>query len=113
MEDTARAALVQRGRRLNYLTLGYNALEAVVSISAGLVAGSVALLGVVKLLDRFKRYRFANDANMLAAVMPAPASAHAADPVARCTSLERHIADLAAWGANSASPTLVQMNRRM
>jgi divalent metal cation (Fe/Co/Zn/Cd) transporter len=28
MEDTARAALVQRGLRLNYLTLGYNALEA-------------------------------------------------------------------------------------
>jgi divalent metal cation (Fe/Co/Zn/Cd) transporter len=40
-----RAALVQRGLRLNYLTLGYNTLEAVLSISAGLVAGSVALVG--------------------------------------------------------------------
>jgi cation diffusion facilitator family transporter len=39
-----RGALVRRGLRLNYLTLAYNALEAVVSIAAGLVAGSVALL---------------------------------------------------------------------
>ena len=41
---TDRSALVRRGLWLNYLTLGYNALEAVVSIAAGLVAGSVALL---------------------------------------------------------------------
>jgi divalent metal cation (Fe/Co/Zn/Cd) transporter len=40
-----RASLVRRGLRLNYLTIGYNALEAVVSIAAGLVAGSVALVG--------------------------------------------------------------------
>jgi divalent metal cation (Fe/Co/Zn/Cd) transporter len=40
-----RAALVRRGLRLNYLTLGYNTIEAVVSLAAGLVAGSVALLG--------------------------------------------------------------------
>jgi divalent metal cation (Fe/Co/Zn/Cd) transporter len=30
---------------LNYLTIGYNVLEAIVSIAAGLVAGSVALVG--------------------------------------------------------------------
>lgn len=40
-----RASLVRHGLRLNYLTLGYNVLEAVASIVAGLVAGSVALVG--------------------------------------------------------------------
>lgn len=30
---------------LNYLTLGYNAVEAVVAIGAGVIAGSVALVG--------------------------------------------------------------------
>ena len=40
-----RAALVRRGLRLNYLTIGYNAVEAVVSLAAGLAAGSIALVG--------------------------------------------------------------------
>jgi len=40
-----RPALVRRGLRLNWLTLAYNTVEAVVSVAAGLVAGSVALLG--------------------------------------------------------------------
>jgi divalent metal cation (Fe/Co/Zn/Cd) transporter len=40
-----RAALVQRSRRLNYATLGYNSLEGVLSIGAGLLAGSIALVG--------------------------------------------------------------------
>ena len=40
-----RTALVRRGLWLNYATIGYNALEAIVSIVAGLVAGSVALVG--------------------------------------------------------------------
>jgi divalent metal cation (Fe/Co/Zn/Cd) transporter len=40
-----RTRLVRRGLRLNYLTIGYNALEGVLSIAAGLVAGSVALVG--------------------------------------------------------------------
>lgn len=40
-----RTELVRRGLALNYLTLAYNTGEAVVSIAAGLVAGSVALLG--------------------------------------------------------------------
>ena len=42
---TDRTALVRRGLWLNYASLGYNALEAVVSLAAGLVAGSVALVG--------------------------------------------------------------------
>ena len=48
MTDAAiarRPALVRRGLKLNYLTLGYNTVEAIVSVAAGLVAGSVALLG--------------------------------------------------------------------
>jgi divalent metal cation (Fe/Co/Zn/Cd) transporter len=40
-----RVALVRRGLWLNYATLAYNTLEAVVAIVAGLLAGSVALLG--------------------------------------------------------------------
>ena len=40
-----RQALVRRGLLLNYATLAYNCLEAVVSIVAGLLAGSVALVG--------------------------------------------------------------------
>ena len=40
-----RAALVQRGLRLNYLTLGYNVLEAGAALAAGLAAGSVSLVG--------------------------------------------------------------------
>ncbi len=41
----ARVLLVARSRRLNLATLGYNALEGVVAIAAGLAAGSVALVG--------------------------------------------------------------------
>jgi divalent metal cation (Fe/Co/Zn/Cd) transporter len=43
--DPARAALVRRGLRLNYLGIGYNLLEAVVAVWVGLAAGSVALVG--------------------------------------------------------------------
>jgi cation diffusion facilitator family transporter len=39
-----RAALV-RGRRLEYLTVGWNSVEALVSIVAGVFAGSIALVG--------------------------------------------------------------------
>lgn len=41
----ARTALVRRGLRLNDLTIGYNLLEAVASLIAGVLAGSVALVG--------------------------------------------------------------------
>lgn len=40
-----REALVRRGLWLNYFSLLYNVLEAVVAIGAGVVAGSVALVG--------------------------------------------------------------------
>jgi divalent metal cation (Fe/Co/Zn/Cd) transporter len=42
---TARIALVHRGLFLNYATLGYNCLEGAIGIGAGLVAGSIALVG--------------------------------------------------------------------
>ena len=40
-----RTAALVRGRRLEYLTVGWNSLEAIVSIIAGLIAGSIALVG--------------------------------------------------------------------
>ncbi len=40
-----RREIVRRGQRLTWATIGYNSLEAVLAIGAGLVAGSVALLG--------------------------------------------------------------------
>lgn len=40
-----RARLVRRGQRLSWLTLGYNLLEGVIGIAAGLLAGSIALVG--------------------------------------------------------------------
>ena len=41
---SSRPELVRRGILLNYLTIGYNAIEAIVSVAAGLVSGSVALV---------------------------------------------------------------------
>jgi divalent metal cation (Fe/Co/Zn/Cd) transporter len=40
-----RSALVQRGLALNYLTIGYNVIEAIVALGAGVVSGSVARVG--------------------------------------------------------------------
>lgn len=40
-----RALLVRRGKRLEWLTIGWNSLEALVAIVAGLLAGSVSLVG--------------------------------------------------------------------
>lgn len=40
-----RASLVQRGKLLEYSTVGYNSLEGVIAIVAGVLAGSVALVG--------------------------------------------------------------------
>jgi divalent metal cation (Fe/Co/Zn/Cd) transporter len=40
-----RQNLVRRGRKLEYFTIGYNSLEGLVSIVAGLIAGSVSLVG--------------------------------------------------------------------
>ncbi len=41
----ARGAAVRRARLLNRLTLTYNAVEAVVALAAGVVAGSISLIG--------------------------------------------------------------------
>jgi divalent metal cation (Fe/Co/Zn/Cd) transporter len=41
----SRPALVRRGLQLNYLTIAYNTVEAIVSLAAGLAAGSIALIG--------------------------------------------------------------------
>ena len=40
-----RSLLVRRGLQLNWIGIGYNILEAVVAVMAGLIAGSVALVG--------------------------------------------------------------------
>ncbi len=40
-----RAGLLRRGLRLEYLTVGWNIIEGVVSVAAAVAAGSVALLG--------------------------------------------------------------------
>lgn len=40
-----RADLARRGRRLAWFTIGWNSLEAIVAVGAGLVAGSIALVG--------------------------------------------------------------------
>lgn len=42
---THREALLRRGRNLERLTIGWNAVEALVAIGAGYMAGSVALVG--------------------------------------------------------------------
>ncbi|MBA2633383.1 MAG: hypothetical protein H0U86_10360, partial [Chloroflexi bacterium] len=41
----SRPALLRRGLRLEYLTVGWNIVEGIVAVAAALAAGSVALLG--------------------------------------------------------------------
>lgn len=43
--ETPREALLRRGVRLEWFTIGWNSVEAVVAIGAGLLAGSIALVG--------------------------------------------------------------------
>jgi len=45
MPDRSRSALLARGVALEYFTIGYNTLEALVAVGAGILAGSVALVG--------------------------------------------------------------------
>ena len=40
-----RAVVVRRGRRLEYFTIVWNALEGVVAVVAGAIAGSISLVG--------------------------------------------------------------------
>jgi divalent metal cation (Fe/Co/Zn/Cd) transporter len=42
---SARFSLLQRGLRLEYLTVGWNLVEGVIAVGAALASGSVALLG--------------------------------------------------------------------
>lgn len=44
-QNSVYSANVQRGRKLEYLTIGWNSLEAIAAVVAGLIAGSVALVG--------------------------------------------------------------------
>jgi len=43
--ELTREEVVRRGIRLSYATIGYNSLEAIASLIAGVFAGSVALVG--------------------------------------------------------------------
>ena len=43
--SSERQALLARGRRLEYLTIGWNAFESAVALVAGVLSGSVALVG--------------------------------------------------------------------
>lgn len=40
-----RTRLVKRGRYLEYFTIGYNSLEGLIAVGAGVIAGSIALVG--------------------------------------------------------------------
>ena len=58
-EPGERMILVRRSRRLNVATMGYNSLEAALSVLAGVLAGSIALVGfgldsLVPLVNCFK-----------------------------------------------------------
>jgi len=45
LTEAERTRLVRRGLRLEYFTVAWDSMEAVVAIAAGLIAGSVALVG--------------------------------------------------------------------
>lgn len=45
MEEAVRAAAIARGRSLEYLTIAWNSLEALLAVILGLLAGSIALIG--------------------------------------------------------------------
>ncbi len=45
VSSVERGRILRRGRRLEYFTLGWNVLEAVVAVVAGWYAGSIALIG--------------------------------------------------------------------
>ena len=40
-----RQAITQRGKRIEFLSIGWNTLEGLVALAAGMVAGSIALVG--------------------------------------------------------------------
>ena len=44
-DGSGRENLLRQGRRLEYLTVGYNSLEGLIAVASGLAAGSIALVG--------------------------------------------------------------------
>jgi divalent metal cation (Fe/Co/Zn/Cd) transporter len=67
----ARQSTVRRGILLSYATIGYNTVEAVGSLVAGMLAGSVALIGfgidsVIEVISSIAaQFRLRADANLL------------------------------------------------
>ena len=45
ISNPTRSELIRRGSNLEYFTIGYNSLEGLIAVVAGLIAGSIALLG--------------------------------------------------------------------
>jgi divalent metal cation (Fe/Co/Zn/Cd) transporter len=45
LQSRNRVSLGRRGRYLEYFTIGYNSLEGLIAVTAGLLAGSIALVG--------------------------------------------------------------------
>lgn len=45
LNQNQRSELLRRGRTLEYFTIGWNSLEAVIAIASGIIAGSIALIG--------------------------------------------------------------------
>lgn len=45
IESANRPALIRKGRKLEYFTIVYNSLEGLIAVTAGLIAGSIALVG--------------------------------------------------------------------
>jgi divalent metal cation (Fe/Co/Zn/Cd) transporter len=45
IESANRPALIRKGRYLEYFTIGYNSLEGLIAVTAGFLAGSIALVG--------------------------------------------------------------------
>ncbi|HEX6285248.1 MAG TPA: hypothetical protein VFZ71_10255, partial [Pyrinomonadaceae bacterium] len=43
--EPTRAEFIKRGRNLEYFTIGYNSLEGLIAVTAGVLAGSIALVG--------------------------------------------------------------------
>ena len=62
LQGVDRGRLVQGGRRLEYFTIAYNSLEGLIAMVAGLVAGSIALVGfgfdsIIEVTSGLRRYR--------------------------------------------------------
>lgn len=45
ISGSTRTELIRRGRNLEYFTIAYNSLEGLIAVGAGLIAGSIALVG--------------------------------------------------------------------